>query len=118
MFRAKKLTHYCYLVVGGNGVSSFLSWRLQASNSCDVTLVWKNGFDHVSRYGVSFKYVRGRASAAADAAAASMSGPFAVILTFSDLKSMERNVSGLGTVCFRSVLLLLPLTPSHVSSIC
>lgn len=43
------------LVVGGNAVSAFLSWRLQATNSCDVTLVWKAGFETVAQYGVSFK---------------------------------------------------------------
>ncbi|AEO54870.1 2-dehydropantoate 2-reductase-like protein [Thermothelomyces thermophilus ATCC 42464] len=43
------------LSVGGNPVSAFLSWRLQASNACDVTLVWKTGFEHVSQYGISFK---------------------------------------------------------------
>ncbi|KAI3544835.1 hypothetical protein CSPX01_05354 [Colletotrichum filicis] len=42
-------------VVGGNPVSAFLSWRLQATNACDVTLVWKSGFDHVAQYGISFK---------------------------------------------------------------
>lgn len=42
-------------VVGGNAVSAFLSWRLQATNACDVTLVWKSGFDTVSQYGISFK---------------------------------------------------------------
>ncbi|KAB5562944.1 2-dehydropantoate 2-reductase-like protein [Coniochaeta sp. 2T2.1] len=41
--------------VGGNAVSAFLSWRLQATNACDVTLVWKNGYEHVSQYGISFK---------------------------------------------------------------
>ncbi|KAL0937626.1 alcohol dehydrogenase [Colletotrichum truncatum] len=41
--------------VGGNPVSAFLSWRLQATNACDVTLVWKSGFDHVAQYGISFK---------------------------------------------------------------
>ncbi|KAL7918845.1 ketopantoate reductase PanE/ApbA domain-containing protein [Trichoderma austrokoningii] len=41
--------------VGGNPVSAFLSWRLQATNACDVTLVWKSGFEHVSQYGISFK---------------------------------------------------------------
>ncbi|KAF4124598.1 Ketopantoate reductase [Geosmithia morbida] len=41
--------------VGGNSVSAFLSWRLQATNACDVTLVWKSGFEHVSQYGISFK---------------------------------------------------------------
>ncbi len=45
------------LTVGGNAVSAFLSWRLQATNACDVTLVWKSGFDNVSQYGISFKYV-------------------------------------------------------------
>jgi hypothetical protein len=42
-------------VVGGNAVSAFLSWRLQATNACDVTLVWKSGFDAVFQYGISFK---------------------------------------------------------------
>lgn len=48
--------------VGGNAISAFLSWRLQATTSCDVTLVWKSGFESVAQYGVSFKYVcaRGR----------------------------------------------------------
>jgi hypothetical protein len=41
--------------VGGNAVSAFLSWRLSATQACDVTLVWKNGFDMVRQYGVSFK---------------------------------------------------------------
>ena len=45
-------------VVGGNAVSAFLSWRLQATNACDVTLVWKSGFDAVSQFGITFKYVR------------------------------------------------------------
>ena len=44
-------------VVGGNAVSAFLSWRLQATNACDVTLVWKSGFDAVFQYGISFKFV-------------------------------------------------------------
>ncbi|KAK3393085.1 2-dehydropantoate 2-reductase-like protein [Podospora didyma] len=43
------------LSVGGNPVSAFLSWRLQATNACDVTLVWKTGYEHVSQYGISFK---------------------------------------------------------------
>lgn len=43
------------LVVGGNAVSAFMSWRLSATNACDVTLVWKNGFENVSQYGLSFK---------------------------------------------------------------
>lgn len=42
--------------VGGNAVSAFLSWRLQATNACDVTLVWKNSFESVSQYGITFKY--------------------------------------------------------------
>ncbi|EEY15665.1 conserved hypothetical protein [Verticillium alfalfae VaMs.102] len=42
-------------VVGGNPVSAFLSWRLQASNACDVTLVWKSGYEHVAQYGLTFK---------------------------------------------------------------
>ncbi|KZF20880.1 hypothetical protein L228DRAFT_278953 [Xylona heveae TC161] len=43
------------LSVGGNSVSAFLSWRLQATNACDVTLVWKSGFDAVAQYGITFK---------------------------------------------------------------
>ncbi|KAG7138897.1 Meiotically up-regulated gene 72 protein like [Verticillium longisporum] len=43
------------LSVGGNPVSAFLSWRLQASNACDVTLVWKSGYEHVAQYGLTFK---------------------------------------------------------------
>lgn len=50
-----ELRRYC--VVGGNAVSAFLSWRLQATNACDVTLVWKNGYQAVAQYGISFKYV-------------------------------------------------------------
>ncbi|KAI5464154.1 ketopantoate reductase PanE/ApbA-domain-containing protein [Mariannaea sp. PMI_226] len=42
-------------LVGGNPVSAFLSWRLQATNACDVTLVWKSGYEHVAQYGISFK---------------------------------------------------------------
>ena len=49
-----------YLIVGGNAVSAFLSWRLQATNACDVTLVWKSGFEAVSQYGISFKLVSQR----------------------------------------------------------
>ncbi|EEP81125.1 conserved hypothetical protein [Uncinocarpus reesii 1704] len=43
------------LSVGGNAISAFLAWRLQATNACDVTLVWKQNYDHVSQYGISFK---------------------------------------------------------------
>ncbi|KAF2721209.1 hypothetical protein K431DRAFT_294472 [Polychaeton citri CBS 116435] len=43
------------LTVGGNAVSAFLSWRLSATNACDVTLVWKSGFEAVSQYGISFR---------------------------------------------------------------
>ncbi|PGH10804.1 hypothetical protein AJ79_05277 [Helicocarpus griseus UAMH5409] len=43
------------LIVGGNGISAFLSWRLQATNSCDVTLVWKSGYETVSQYGVTLR---------------------------------------------------------------
>ncbi|KAI9891916.1 MAG: hypothetical protein M1814_002301 [Vezdaea aestivalis] len=42
-------------IVGGNAVSAFLSWRLQCTNACDVTLVWKSGFETVSQYGITFK---------------------------------------------------------------
>ena len=48
--------------VGGNAVSAFLSWRLQATNACDVTLVWKSGFDQVSQYGISMRYGLSRLS--------------------------------------------------------
>jgi len=41
--------------VGGNAVSAFLSWRLSATNACDVTLVWKSGYEAVAQYGISFK---------------------------------------------------------------
>ncbi|KAI1258381.1 hypothetical protein F5Y18DRAFT_434400 [Xylariaceae sp. FL1019] len=41
--------------LGGNAVSAFLSWRLQATNACDVTLVWKSGFESVHQFGISFK---------------------------------------------------------------
>ncbi|KAI5804918.1 2-dehydropantoate 2-reductase [Geopyxis carbonaria] len=43
------------LSVGGNPLSAFLSWRLQATQSCDVTLVWKATYEAVSQYGISFK---------------------------------------------------------------
>ncbi|RMZ78970.1 hypothetical protein DV737_g3655, partial [Chaetothyriales sp. CBS 132003] len=42
-------------IVGGNSVSAFLSWRLQATNACDVTLVWKANYQAVAQYGISFK---------------------------------------------------------------
>jgi len=45
------------LTVGGNAVSAFLSWRLSATNACDVTLVWKAGYENVAQYGITFKYV-------------------------------------------------------------
>lgn len=50
----KRLMRTC--LVGGNAISAFISWRLQATTSCDVTLVWKSGFEAVAQYGVSFKY--------------------------------------------------------------
>lgn len=43
------------LSVGGNAVSAFLSWRLSATNACDVTLVWKSNYQQVAQYGVAFK---------------------------------------------------------------
>ncbi|KAB8255177.1 ketopantoate reductase PanE/ApbA-domain-containing protein [Aspergillus pseudonomiae] len=49
----RHLTRLC--LVGSNAISAFLSWRLQATTSCDVTLVWKSGYEAVSQYGVSFK---------------------------------------------------------------
>ncbi|KTW32073.1 uncharacterized protein T551_00755 [Pneumocystis jirovecii RU7] len=42
-------------IVGSNSISAFFSWRLQSSNACKVTLVWRNHFDAVSSYGISFK---------------------------------------------------------------
>jgi hypothetical protein len=51
----RRLTKTC--LVGSNGISAFLSWRLQATTSCDVTLVWKSGFESVSQYGVTMKLV-------------------------------------------------------------
>lgn len=60
---ANELISVC--TVGGNAVSAFLSWRLQATNACDVTLVWKSGFDAVFQYGISFKYVWPLSSSAA-----------------------------------------------------
>ena len=45
------------LAVGGNATSAFMSWRLQATNACDVTLVWKNGYESVAQYGISFRYI-------------------------------------------------------------
>ncbi|KAG5520105.1 hypothetical protein PMAC_001181 [Pneumocystis sp. 'macacae'] len=43
------------LSVGSNPISAFFSWRLQSSNACKITLVWRNHFDAVSSYGISFK---------------------------------------------------------------
>jgi hypothetical protein len=51
----QRRTNWCVASVGGNAVSAFLSWRLQATNACDVTLVWKAGFDTVAQYGISIK---------------------------------------------------------------
>ena len=65
--RASKLTTRC-LLVGGNAVSAFLSWRLSATNACDVTLVWKSGYEAVSQYGVSFRYDEAIAMAASETA--------------------------------------------------
>lgn len=42
-------------LVGGNAVSAFLSWRLSATNACDVTLVWKSSYQQVAQFGISFK---------------------------------------------------------------
>ncbi|KAK5092583.1 hypothetical protein LTR70_002028 [Exophiala xenobiotica] len=49
----KELRRFC--IVGGNAVSAFLSWRLSATNACDVTLVWKSNYQQVAQYGISFK---------------------------------------------------------------
>ncbi|KUL85429.1 hypothetical protein ZTR_06807 [Talaromyces verruculosus] len=53
MGKRRLMCKFC--VVGGNAVSAFLSWRLQTTNSCDVTLVWKSGYESVAQYGVSFR---------------------------------------------------------------
>src|SRR3954451_14292294 len=50
-----ELKRYC--IVGVRTVWTLLSWRLQATNACDVTLVWKANFQAVAQYGISFKYV-------------------------------------------------------------
>jgi len=55
MAMSLELRRYC--IVGSNAVSAFLSWRLQATSACDVTLVWKANFQAVAQYGISFKYV-------------------------------------------------------------
>lgn len=49
----QELKRFC--LVGGNAVSAFLSWRLSATNACDVTLVWKTNYQQVAQYGISFK---------------------------------------------------------------
>lgn len=51
----RQLINVC--TVGGNAVSAFLSWRMTATNACDVTLVWKSGFETVSQYGITFRSV-------------------------------------------------------------
>lgn len=85
-------------VVGGNAVSAFLSWRLSATNACDVTLVWKSGFEGVSQYGISFRYelcdtfgksatdfALGRVSSATNASNRDMVSPPASLLPVSDI---------------------------------
>ena len=44
-----------YLIVGGNPVSAFLSWRLNETQACDVTLVWRTAYERVSTYGIDFQ---------------------------------------------------------------
>lgn len=81
------------IAVGGNAVSAFLSWRLQATNSCDVTLVWKSGFEHVAQYGISMKYV---------AAPLPLYGPVSkltVIFSCSGRNCTATNVSNRVQVC-------------------
>jgi Ketopantoate reductase PanE/ApbA len=58
----QRRTNWCVASVGGNAVSAFLSSRLQATNACDVTLVWKAGFDTVAQYGISIRCVGSRPS--------------------------------------------------------
>ncbi|KAK9471474.1 ketopantoate reductase PanE/ApbA-domain-containing protein [Dipodascopsis tothii] len=43
------------LSVGSNAVSAFVAWRLTASTSTDVSLVWKSQFDIVNNYGLHMK---------------------------------------------------------------
>lgn len=43
------------LAVGGNPVSAFLSWRLNETQACDVTLVWRTAYERVSQYGIDFQ---------------------------------------------------------------
>lgn len=50
----RRLTRF--FIVGDNAVSAFVSWRLQATCSCEVTLVWKNAHESVAKYGLSFRY--------------------------------------------------------------
>ncbi|BFZ64220.1 hypothetical protein YB2330_005359 [Saitoella coloradoensis] len=43
------------LSVGSNAISAFYSWRLQASNACETTLVWRSTFEAVQSFGITFK---------------------------------------------------------------
>ena len=42
------------LSIGSNAVSAFVSWRLNASQAADVTLVWRSQCEVVQQYGISF----------------------------------------------------------------
>lgn len=83
------------VTVGGNPVSAFLSWRLQATNACDVTLVWKTGFEHVSQYGISFKYVETRENRLWLSSLDKQS----TNVMFTDLLFLVMNASSLAMVC-------------------
>lgn len=101
------LTKFC--IVGGNAISAFLSWRLQATTSCDVTLVWKQGFEAVSQYGVSFKYV------ILQLLITCSFGPFLLILfSIADQKLSAMNDSSPVMVRF---LAPAPLKPASLKSI-
>lgn len=43
------------LSIGSNAVSAFISWRLNASQAADVTLVWRSQCEVVQQYGISFR---------------------------------------------------------------
>ncbi|CCG81150.1 putative 2-dehydropantoate 2-reductase [Taphrina deformans PYCC 5710] len=43
------------LSIGSNAISAFFSWRLQASQAADITIVWRSHFEAVTQYGISFR---------------------------------------------------------------
>ena len=98
--------------MGGNAISAFLSWRLQATTSCDVTLVWKSGFEAVAQYGVSFKYVVPGDLQTTVAIVALLTS-----LARTDQKHSEMSDSSLVMVCVGRRLLFLRLFPFLRTSI-